>query len=572
MQLKYITSLLSFISAIILSGACFATDKIDISVMQSNLENPQKNIIYYKSCDGEPGTCEDQFSKTQVQMMQAVALAQEYAKIKYGHDIVCSAIYRKKNNDDYIKCSDKTGAANYYEFKFDDVKESIDSTIQKNVADALCTMHHGTYNHNCSIRNEYTDDLKSSVSHFGYTTVCNPDIAINRNHSICNIIFNTRDASTYELKTAFGIDPRKFMYLQLQSAADMDFLLKRYTQRQIESSGQTLTQFECADSFQTYKTGNTINNPKDDIISCIANGKPIDFLFDDINEAFDYQAKSGTSGLKCIADSGGTFDGKNCHGLTEKQCTELNNQIPTKWDTTLDTCVLTDANKAATINNIADYAKIIGTGAALITITITTGGAGTMAIIAATGTSLATAGSLITTSTQLHSDSKARDFIAISAKCTTSDCAEDTLKYFINETAAFYDEQNNQLWTTFDEELNRILGLLPENSKFHESLYKTIAEQQDIENYMDWPLSKKLELTGKVWIATGSVMGITGAIGQHWASLINGFKGMVPASKALADTAKKISEVITSNALKNTGRIGDAYGIIDGSSSLIKSF
>ncbi len=572
MQLRHVTSLLLFVFALLSSGVCCANDKIDISVMQANLQNPQTNITYHKSCDGAPGICEDRFAKTQVQMLQAVALAQEYAKIKYGHDIVCSAVYRTQLNDDYIKCSDKTGAPNYYEFHFDDVKESIDSTIQRNVADALCTMHHGTYNLNCSIRNEYIDGLKSSVARFGYGTVCNPDNAINRHYSKCNILFNTRDASDYDLKTAFGIDPRKFMYLQLQSAADMKFLLKRYTQRQVESSGQTLTHFECADSFQTYKTGNTFNNPKDDIISCQANGKQIDFLFDDINEAFDYQAQAGTSGLNCIADSGGTFDGKNCHGLTREQCTALNEHIPTKWDTTFDTCILTDASKAATINTIADYTKIVGTGAILVAITVATGGAGTMAIIAATGTGIATTGSLVTTSTQLYSDSKARDFIAKSANCKTSDCAEDTLEYFIKETAAFYADQDNQLWGTLDEELNRILNLLPPDSKFHKTLYETIANQQDIENYMNWPLAKKLELTGQVLIITGSVMGITGAIGQHWNALINGFKGLVPTSKALANTAQKISKIITSSTLKNTGRIGDAYGIIDGTNSLIHSF
>ena len=560
MQLKQFTSLLLFGFSLIFSGTCFATDKIDISVMQANLENPQKNIIYYKSCDGENGTCEDQFSKTQVQMMQAVALAQEYAKIKYGHDIVCSAIYRKKNNDDYIKCSDKTGAANYYEFKFDDVKESIDSTIQKNVADALCTMHHGTYNHNCSIRNEYTDDLKSSVTRFGYTTVCNPDNALNRNYSKCNILFNTRNASDYELKTAFGIDPRKFMYLQLQSAADMDFLLKRYTQRQIESSGQTLTQFECADSFQTYKTGNTINNPKDDIISCSANGKQIDFLFDDINEAFDYQAKAGTSGLNCIADSGGTFDGKNCHGLTREQCAELDKKLPggTAWGTTLDTCTLNDAATATNIDKFTSAATSIGVSAGLLVATIATGGTTIFIIAGATGT----VGALTGTMAQDLKEKQTREFLANSTKCQQSECAETTLKEFIHNAAQYYDDIDDQLLKATDEEIARLLNLIPEDSELlTASIEQALTDSQDIRNYSNWSLLEKLSFASNTAIALGAVAGLTSAAKAGWSNICSRLSKMTPAAK----TFTTLSGAKTLKSIKAISNIGST---LDGTNSI----
>ncbi len=560
MQLKYFKSLLLSVFALTLSGTCFATEKIDISVMQANMQNPGTDITYYKSCDGESGTCVNLFSETQVQMLQAVALAQEYAKIKYGHDITCSAIYRKKQNNDYIKCSDKTGAANYYEFKFDDVKESIDSTIQKNVANALCTIHHGTYNYNCSVRDEYTDDLKSSAKRFGYDVVCNPDIAINRNHSKCNILFNTRDASNYELKTAFGIDPRKFMYLQLQSAADMKFLLERYTQRQVESSGQTLTHFECADSFQTYKTGNTFNNPKDDIISCHANGKQIDFLFDDINEAFDYQAKAGTSGLNCIADSGGTFDGKNCHGLTREQCTELDKKLPggTTWNTTLDTCTLNDAATAANIDKFTSAATSIGVSAGLLVATIATGGATILIVAGAVGT----AGAITGTFAQDQKEKQTREFLADSTKCQQSECAETALKEFIHNAAQYYDDIDDQLLKATDEEIARLLNLIPEDSELlTASIEQAITESQDIRNYSNWSVLEKLSFASNTAIALGAVAGLTSAAKAGWSNICSRFRKMTPAAK----TFTTLSGAKTLKSIKAISNIGST---LDGTNSI----
>ena len=580
MQLKRIIILSLFALPLFCGPHCFGANKIDTATMRKNLKNGAKQVYFYDSCNNGVGTCIDTFKDTNVQMIQAVGIAEEYIKHHHNHNVICSAKYRTDWNDDYIKCSDKTGAKNYYELQFDDIKESIDNKIQQDVFMAICKTYDGEKREKSNAcffdmhtHNINHNDFIKSLAKFNYSSTCKPYFGYGQKLSdtyICSPEFNSKNASDYQLKTAFGIDPRKFAHLQLKSGADLEFLLKRYTQNQITAAGQKMASFSCAKSFQTYYTGNNFNNRKEDILTCTANGKEIDFLFDDMNENLDYESDAGTAGLNCIAAAGGVFDGKRCNGLTRTQCDELNKKVPTKWDTTFDTCVLTDAEYATTLNDAANIAGIVATGAALATITVVTGGGGAMVIIAALGTGIATTGSTVIAATELHNNSKARDFLAKSANCKTSDCAEDTLTYFIKETAAYYEEKDTQLWTAMDEELNRILNLLPADSRPMKSLSETISEQQDIKNFLNWPLSRQIELAGQAWVIIGSVMGIAGTVGQHWGSIVDIFKKMGNTSKAITGIIKKTTDIAFSTAKKNIGRTNDAYGIYDSTNTLLQ--
>lgn len=581
MQLKRIIILsLRTIIPLFYGLSCFGANKIDTATMRNNLKNRTIRIYYYESCNNGNGTCIDLFKDINVQMIQAVGIAEEYIKHHHNHDVKCSAKYRTDWNDDYIKCADKTGAKNYYELQFDDIKESLDNKIKQDVFTAICKTYGGEKReksdacffdrHTYSINHE---KFINSLAKFNYSSPCEPYFGYGEKLSstyICSPNFNSKLASNYQLKTAFGIDPRKFAHLQLKSGADLEFLLKRYTQNQITAAGQKMVSFSCAKSFQTYYTGNNFNNRKEDILTCTANGQEIDFLFDDMNENLDYESDAGTAGLNCIAAAGGVFDGKRCNGLTRTQCDELNKKVPTKWDTTFDTCVLINADQAALLNDAAKIAGIVVTGATLAAITVVTGGTGTMVFIAAVGTGTATVGSTVIAATELQNNSKARDFLAKSANCKTSDCAEDTLAYFIKETAAYYEEKDNQLWAAMDEELNRILNLLPIDSRPMKSLSETISEQQDIENIDNWPLSRKIELAGQSLVIIGSVMGIVGTVGQHWGSIVDIFKKMGNTSKAITGIIKKMTDIAFGTAKKNIGRTNDAYGIYDSTNTLLQ--
>ena len=106
---------LSFLQSLLVFGD---SNYIRVCVPGELSKIKDENIRTISKCE------KDFFNYTNVQMIQAVELAKLYAKKKWGDDgVVCSNTYNKAENDYWLSCkSTKTGA--FYEFKFDDVKES----------------------------------------------------------------------------------------------------------------------------------------------------------------------------------------------------------------------------------------------------------------------------------------------------------------------------------------------------------------------------------------------------------------------------------------------------------------
>lgn len=108
--------------------------------------------LYYEVCGSEKGKsdgreyCVEIFDDVQVQLAQAQNLAQEYAKVRFNDDIRCSnTIRQSSNNDDYIKCT-SYDKKTYYEFRFDDAKESNalqNVFIREEFSDGLCRIYNG---------------------------------------------------------------------------------------------------------------------------------------------------------------------------------------------------------------------------------------------------------------------------------------------------------------------------------------------------------------------------------------------------------------------------------------------
>lgn len=545
MQLKKLTFLLfiTFVHCVYTDcNAAQYVNKIDPQIMLQNINNAGKIPPQYKnSCDGQPGTCVTLYDDINVQMMQAVQIAIEHVKQTKGWDLTCSATYRTDWNDDYIKCGD-TNPNHAFEFQFDDVTESIDSTIQENIARAICKIYTGKRNVSgtkCNLETDMVAPFSESIRKFGYSVLCTPEKNTS-NQSVCQVVFNYLP-SGYELKTAFGINNRKFHNLQLQSASDLHFLLERYTKSMIEQDGQTLESFECNHSFNTYETDELLN-PKDDILTCTANGKQIDFLFDDLNEAFDYQAQSGTAGLKCIADAGGTFDGQNCHGLTIEQCTELNTYLPggTKWDTTLDTCILNDAKTASKINQYTDSAKTVLIATSFATITVLSGGTATVVIV---GITAGMAGSAINITAQNKKESEIRKFIANSSKCTEKICAQEHLKTFIEQISQYHNDIDGQLLDAIDDEIVRLLELNPDITI--QAIENAMENSDGFRNISNWTATEWLGFSGNVLSAMGAVVSIGSGVKTGWGAIIKMIRNKQPTTKVMkliADTASAIND------------------------------
>ena len=117
----------------------------------------QGKYKYYTVCGKDKGTSggteycvTDIFSDIEVQLFQAKKLAQEYARVKYKDDIICSSDTRNgaiSRIDDYLKCTSRLKPV-YYEFKFDDLKEGDMAKAkyrEMQYHKAICAIHGGFF-------------------------------------------------------------------------------------------------------------------------------------------------------------------------------------------------------------------------------------------------------------------------------------------------------------------------------------------------------------------------------------------------------------------------------------------
>ncbi|MBP9999788.1 MAG: hypothetical protein KBT14_03815 [Proteobacteria bacterium] len=432
------------------------------------------NLILYPVCDSDytnyPSNvtkhCVNNFfASTQVQMLEGEQLAKMYAKKKYNQDVICGITYRTKYNDDYIKCT-STDATHVYEFRFDDLVESIDDTIKQDTANAICRLSAGTYNERytyCqkdSATEKICPKINTDANAFGWsakyyksktvythTTTLGNGRQVTQDtieNNICQFDFgnkfNVNDIRSDKDKL---LNPFIFEHLQVKSHRDIILLLNQHVKSKIGSKFKSLT---CNKGFTTLYRDNNIH--KDDVITCHLtttdnNVQDVDFVFDDVNELSDTKSAGGLAGMSCISNDG-QFDGRNCIGIGKSQCTALNYKLKggTVFDDKLGICKLKDAAAADNLEQLENGLKVGGTIVAGILLTAATGGAGTAAVFALTTTTI---GSLATATSKGLKDIQneyARDFIIAAEQCAYSQncqkgscteycpnakCAKDTL-------------------------------------------------------------------------------------------------------------------------------------------------
>ena len=448
---------------------------------------------YYAVCDGteynkipaevrEKSVCErDFFNWTNVQLASAVTLAQEYARIKYNDSIICSQKYRQRENDDWVKCKSTTSGA-FYEFKFDNVRESIDNKIQKDISTALCRMHTGgsgidsgqlgqsagTYEKTCVVDNaEQCDNIAESAKLFGATT----ELGESR---VCYIKFKAvEDAS--ELRTACGINNFEFCRgIQANTNLSMIDALKQYTGNKCGVSPAMIT---CDNSFNTYRGAGcavTAFNPKDDIITCYYNGQPIDYVFDDVNEAWKKYANAAEQAMMCI-NADGTFDGKHCVALGEAMCEELKAQNEVScpmcqdiiWDDDNELCILPDSRSATRLQNGVKIATVAGTVVVAVTATVLTAGTGAVAIAGSVLVGVGGAG--VITAEAVMTYGIFDPFVKKAQQCfinNDAQCAEDLVINELNRMEGYKEELTDAQQRGLDDIFLRLIEMLPDDSKF----------------------------------------------------------------------------------------------------------
>ena len=410
--------------------------------------------------------------KTNVQVASAVTLAQEYARVKLGDEIVCSKEYRTSSNDDYIRCK-SLKIKKYYEFQFDDVRESVDSRIQQDIRKGIYYIH-GVKG--IAATEAKCKEIERTALLFGAIT----RFSTANGQTVCQISFDAIKERK-DLKTACGIDNFEFCRsIQINTNLSTIDYMREHVAKKCNAD---ISDIRCDSGFKTY-TGpgcaTTWMAPKDDVVSCHYNGQQIDFVFDDVNEAFKYVANAGQQAMPCI-NSDGTFDGKNCVGLDQQNC-EAMQKLNTKdcpdcravkWDAENKMCVLGSAKFATNVDKAVKIGTVAGVAVVAVAATVFSGGTaapGAWAVVAATANGLVIAGAATqVTSEAVMTYGVFEPFVKKANLCIQnkdSACAESLVIDELNRMQSYSKELNQAEARALDEIFVKLIGMIPNDSKF----------------------------------------------------------------------------------------------------------
>lgn len=516
--------------------------------------------IYKYVCAGDKGQtggterCVKVFNWTNVQMLQAVALAQSYARQKYSQSIVCSNKYRKSGNDDYLQCKSTIGNT-YYEFQFDDIKETWDSTIDHHVRKALCEgIYDGDFIEEsfsgtvCNRISQATcTKLNTSAAKFGYKFTWKSDNLGN------HCVFGNAIKNGEKLAQVDGIDPYQFFDgIQIQANRSLIDSLKSYVQTVY---GAKLTSFTCLNHFRhVAKIENHVTKgPSEDILRCTINGKtPVDFVFDDTSEFADTLSEGGYQNIDCRV-IGGEYNGHDCMYLNKQQCEKLSalnaTKCPTckkiKWDGTY--CVMPSAADAKDLEQNITTVTIVGGIVVGAVVTVATGGTGAPVLGLVM---VETAGGFIELGTTKSIQNKIDQFLKDSQKCKNAQCAEHMIAQDLQRMANLSSDATDAQIVGIDAEFARLVNLLPSDSEFYKKIMthgtSVAANQKGMFDADSWEPEQ-------VWRAVGVVTQLT-SLGKS----IFGWAGrkLTRATATIRAGLRNASH--TTNATRAAGNAADA--------------
>ena len=424
---------------------------------------------------------ENTLADTQVTMLEAVGLAKEYVRInanKYNNDVIeCSDKYRDDDAliapDYFIKCRSVTDPI-YYEFKFDDVTESKDINITASVEKAICEMHGVDYIYATSSQTSTfstnvtfypakckTSDatlcskINESMKRFGYNT--------KMQGKDCVISDNTINSES-QLRTAFGINNKAFKTgYQLSAYSEIRNNLCEYIKK---NANTTITSCEC-----NYNRTQLIkaNGVVDDVLTCYANGQPIDFVFDDLSEHNKRIKQGNMEAFNCTV-LGGEYQGNTCFTPDRKLCEQIAaatiSECPecakAYFDAEKNACVLPNASKANDHQKKVNIGLIVGGAVVGAGIIIYTGGTG-FAVVAV---AVETIGAGMELGAQMHIDGVADEFFMKANNCNDAKCAEEILKEYFKYISRMTNDLQDGEKLGIDSKMATLVEMLPEDSQF----------------------------------------------------------------------------------------------------------
>lgn len=493
---------------------------------------------YYRVCGVEKGKsggkeycvsrifdAESGDTLVQVQVRQAIALAEEYARVRYKDTIQCLDYVYDEWNDDFIVCKSTKFPKTYYEFKFSDALEMDAHTIQVGVMSGVCRVHKmPAYEKNAGRSNAAWYCNTGEKSHIKIAEICEPVRATAKKFGLTMTVdgFGCKLTahSNSKLVNEYGAPLDSLVFsanksqIQIREDSTIDGTIKAYVESQIGANN--LNKFWCEQSSHPY--WNLTGTPED-VVTCYVNDKRVDFVFDDLAESglvFGEQTRQGSKqAIDCIV-RGGTYSGSKCLHLGKDQCDQLRqanidscpecSQI--YWNETDGICELP---ASATANNIQRGIVITGivTGTvagAVITVMTAGVGAGAVAVVM-----IETAGAAIELEAQLAINKIADEFFVESNKCRNAACAERMIGENLQRLANYTNDLTTPEEDAIDKEMARLVSLIPEDAPFFQKLvteYNGISLAENKKGFFEadsWEPEQ-------VWRAVGITLQLTGIV------------------------------------------------------------
>ena len=527
-----------------LKEAAFASDKnkcicnpVQQETVATTIQTPE--IKYYSVCwdgkgksGGKEYCIEDPFNWTQVQLLQATALAEEYALAKNKHDIVCDNSYITVGNDDYIKCSSKDGK-HFYEFKFHDVAESADADIGHNTRKALCQIIHGGTLQGvkngympCNLDKSKHSALIASAKKFGIETKTINNNSVGLKGNVVKQNYTTKKIS--------GIDSRYFYSEDIQIRANGQMIDGIYSYVAAQLAPREITKFTCDKLPKQQWTidGKSASGSSDDVLTCYVNNTPIDFVFDDLSEARKRVSNGGYSNMNCSV-LGGTYNGHECMNVGELECVRIQKMSadPTvklaKWNPGTKRCELPAAATATKIQKATKISVMVGGVIFGVVVTVATGGTGAPALALL---AVETAGGIAEIGMTVHIDNQIVEFLDNSQKCRDPKCAEQMLKENMQRMSNFSSDMTSAQIHGVDSELARLATIIPKDSDFYITLLEHGTSTSDnAKGFFDWDSWEPEQVWRAVFVAV-QLASVVGSVGK-W--VFGKSKQLVNATKAL---------------------------------------
>ena len=547
-------------------------------------EHCEKNFFYYaapKNLSFGNGTY--------VRIKEAIGLAQEYALVKDKQKVVCVSTKGNSKKTDTIWCTgiDKK---HFYEFKFNNIKETKDDYIKQSLLSAICKLHNTKYTasatgaatsisgtapgyswpDSCETADKLIcANINKSLErgHFSYkATIGTSDVPPTGKHSTCVIEKVVNDISN--LRTAYGIDPAVFKNVRALAGEDIDNKIKQYVKQELQKQKITFDEkaFYCATSTNVLNGG--------EVLTCYINNKPIDFLFKDLSEWSGVNKRGGAQAMDCIV-SGGTYTGKRCTNLNQKQCEMLRsanlkscqscNMV--RWDAKNKVCTLPSSAAATNLQKDMKVVAIVGGAVVGAAITIATAGTAGLTLGGYVILGVETTGAGIELWSQSKIDGIADEFFLEANNCHDQNCAEQVVRGYFEYLSRMTRDLTQDEKTAIDNIMANLIELLPSDSQF---LIDTVAgcyeendDNFDIAKCDDgvWNPEQVVRAVGiglqftSVFTSVGTWIlrkaGMIKTIANQAPNMTKALQKKIPETKeAIVESTNKGKELTTSNGKK----------------------